>query len=86
MTSADQRDEQPGTTGRGISDDQLPEDLQPGEDNPLAVGLDPDDPDTPDPEELDVLGGKHAEQAGGQDSEQDSEQDAEQDAEQDSDA
>lgn len=25
----------------GISDDQLPEDLRPGEDNPLAEGLDP---------------------------------------------
>ena len=25
----------------GISDDQLPEDLQPGEDNPLAEGLEP---------------------------------------------
>ena len=25
----------------GISDDQLPEDLQPGEDNPLAVPLEP---------------------------------------------
>ncbi len=24
----------------GISDDQLPDDLQPGEDNPLAEGLD----------------------------------------------
>ncbi|WP_435747892.1 hypothetical protein [Nocardioides sp. SYSU DS0663] len=25
----------------GITDDQLPEDLQPGEDNPLAEGLEP---------------------------------------------
>jgi hypothetical protein len=25
----------------GISDEQLPDDLQPGEDNPLAEGLDP---------------------------------------------
>jgi hypothetical protein len=25
---------------RGIGDDELPEDLQPGEDNPLAEGLD----------------------------------------------
>ncbi len=29
----------------GITDDQLPEDLQPGEDNPLAEPLDPDDVD-----------------------------------------
>jgi hypothetical protein len=26
--------------GRGIGDDELPEDLKPGEDNPLAGGLD----------------------------------------------
>jgi hypothetical protein len=26
--------------GRGIADEDLPEDLQPGEDNPLAAGLD----------------------------------------------
>ena len=32
----------------GISDDQLPEDLQPGEDNPLAEPLDPDDEATKD--------------------------------------
>ena len=36
----------------GISDDQLPEDLQPGEDNPLAEPLDPEDEDTKSPEEL----------------------------------
>lgn len=36
----------------GISDDQLPEDLQPGEDNPLAEPLDPDDEATKDVEEL----------------------------------
>jgi len=36
----------------GISDDQLPEDLQPGEDNPLAVPLDPDDEATKDADEL----------------------------------
>ena len=39
------------TTGR-ISDEQLPEDLQPGEDNPLAEPLDPEDEDTKSPEEL----------------------------------
>ena len=42
----------------GIDDEQLPEDLQPGEDNPLAQPLDED----VDTEELDVLQGKHAEQ------------------------
>ena len=36
----------------GISDEQLPEDLQPGEDNPLADPLDPDDAATKDAEEL----------------------------------
>lgn len=43
MTSAS--DEQPDgeKTTAGISDDQLPEDLQPGEDNPLAEPLDPDE-------------------------------------------
>ena len=38
----------------GISDDQLPEDLQPGEDNPLAEPLDPDDEATKDQEELEM--------------------------------
>ncbi len=46
------------TETAGIDDEQLPEDLQPGEDNPLAEGLDED----VDTEELDVLGGKQAEQ------------------------
>lgn len=42
----------------GIGDDQLPEDLQPGEDNPLAEGL--DDEETVD----DLLtGGKTAEES-----------------------
>lgn len=42
----------------GIGDDQLPEDLQPGEDNPLAEGL--DDDETVD----DLLtGGKAAEES-----------------------
>ena len=57
MTSSS--DEQTGTSGRGIDDDQLPDDLQPGEDNPLAEPLD----DDVDPDDLDVLdGGKGAEQ------------------------
>jgi hypothetical protein len=38
----------------GISDDQLPEDLQPGEDNPLAEPLDPDDEATKSQEELEM--------------------------------
>jgi hypothetical protein len=52
-------DEQPEHPQQGITDEQLPEDLQPTDDNPLAQPL-PDD--APDPEELDVLGGRHAEQ------------------------
>ena len=36
----------------GVTDDQLPEDLQPGEDNPLAEPLDPDDESTKDRDEL----------------------------------
>ena len=43
-----------GATLGGISDDQLPEDLQPGEDNPLAEPLDPDDEDTKSREELEM--------------------------------
>ena len=40
-----------------IEDEDLPEDLQPTDDNPLAKPLtDEDDPKSP--EELDVLGGK----------------------------
>ena len=35
MTNTSDEDED-----RGIGDDELPEDLQPGEDNPLAEGLD----------------------------------------------
>ena len=45
-------DTQPETTG--ISDDQLPEDLPPGEDNPLAEPLDPDDEATKDPDTLEM--------------------------------
>jgi len=50
-------DEQPTNA---IQDEDLPEDLQPTDDNPLAQPLtDEDDPKSP--EELDVLGGKTAE-------------------------
>lgn len=45
------------TTGEGITDDQLPEDLVPSEDNPLAEGLDPDEV----PDDVDLLEGKDAE-------------------------
>ena len=38
----------------GISDDQLPEDLKPGEDNPLAEPLDPDAEETKSREELEM--------------------------------
>ncbi|MBS2938656.1 hypothetical protein KDN32_13005 [Nocardioides sp. J2M5] len=38
----------------GISDDQLPDDLQPGEDNPLAEPLDPDAEETKSREELEM--------------------------------
>jgi hypothetical protein len=34
-----------GEPQTGITDEMLPEDLQPGEDNPLAEPLDPDDVD-----------------------------------------
>ncbi|MCB8957555.1 MAG: hypothetical protein H6529_13890 [Nocardioides sp.] len=47
-----------------IDDEDLPEDLQPSEDNPLAVPLDEDAEGTKSREELDVLGGKAPEQAG----------------------
>jgi hypothetical protein len=49
-------DEQPT---QAIEDEDLPEDLRPTDDNPLAKPLtDEDDPKSP--EELDVLGGKGA--------------------------
>jgi hypothetical protein len=43
----------------GISDDKLPEDLQPSEDNPLAEPLDED----VDVEDLEMDGGKTPEQS-----------------------
>ena len=49
------RDEAPE---QGITDDQLPEDLKPSEENPLAEPLD----DEVDPGDLDMEGGKGAEQ------------------------
>ena len=41
----------------GVRDEDLPEDLQPSEDNPLAEPLDTDEVD---PDDLDVTGGKTA--------------------------
>ncbi len=38
----------------GISDEQLPDDLQPGEDNPLAEPLDPDAEETKSRDELEM--------------------------------
>jgi hypothetical protein len=54
--------------GHGIDDEQLPEDLRPGDDNPLAQGL--DDAETAgdlDPGEL-LQEGKRAEQGDDSDS------------------
>lgn len=52
----------------GISDDQLPEDLVPSEDNPLAEGLDPDEV----PDDLDLLGeGRDAEESASDDAAED---------------
>jgi hypothetical protein len=56
--------ESPDETDLGIDDDQLPEDLQPSDDNPLAQPLSEED-DPKSPEELDVLGGKEPEESGG---------------------
>ena len=51
----------------GISDDQLPEDLQPGDDNPLAEGLEPTETAGDlAPGEL-LQEGKHADQDGDED-------------------
>ena len=46
------------TPVEGISDDELPDDLVPGDDNPLAAGLDPEET----PEDLEVLEGKGADE------------------------
>lgn len=47
----------------GISDEDLPEDLQPTDDNPLAQPLDEDDAKSP--EELDMHGGKTPDESDG---------------------
>jgi hypothetical protein len=51
----------------GITDDQLPEDLVPSEDNPLAEGLDPDEV----PDDVDLLEGKDAEESESDDATED---------------
>ena len=51
----------------GISDDKLPEDLQPSEDNPLAEPLDED----VDVEDLEMDGGKTPEESDDEDSSDD---------------
>ena len=50
-----------GNERHGIEDEDLPEELQPTDDNPLAQELDQDEAKSP--EELDVLGGKKPEQS-----------------------
>ena len=57
------------TEAAGIRDEDLPEDLQPGEDNPLAESPDPDEVDR---DELDLQGGKTAEQSDDEEDEGDS--------------
>ena len=51
----------------GISDDKLPEDLQPSEDNPLAEPLDED----VDVEDLEMDGGKTPEESDDEDASSD---------------
>jgi hypothetical protein len=46
----------------GIQDEDLPEDLQPDE-NPLAQPLDEDAEETKSPDELDMHGGKTADES-----------------------
>jgi hypothetical protein len=59
------------TENTGIEDEDLPEDLRPTDDNPLAQDLDEDEARSR--EELDVLGGKTPEQSTGEGDEGDSE-------------
>lgn len=56
----------PGMT-EGISDEQLPDDLVPSEDNPLAEGLDPDEV----PDDVDLLEGKDADESESDDATED---------------
>ena len=56
----------------GIRDEDLPEDLQPGEDNPLAESPDPDELDR---DALDLYGGKDPEESGDAGSRDDGDED-----------
>lgn len=58
MTNSSDETAEQGTEDMGIGDDQLPEDLQPTEDNPLAQPLD----DEVDPGDLDMEGGRGADE------------------------
>ena len=63
------------TTGEettGIDDEQLPEDLRPTDDNPLAQPLDEDEATSP--EELDMKGGKTPDESPDEGDEGDSEE------------
>ncbi|MGH3346752.1 MAG: hypothetical protein ACRDO4_07200 [Nocardioides sp.] len=55
----------------GIRDEDLPEDLQPSEENPLAEPLDED----VDRDDLDVQGGKTPEESDDEDSDEDKDED-----------
>ncbi len=64
---SEKKDEKKDNSGVGISDDQLPEDLVPSEDNPLAEGL-------PDGETVDddlLAEGKRADDADDEQSDDD---------------
>lgn len=50
----------------GVPDEDLPQDLVAGEDNPLAEGLDPDADDTPSAEDLDLHGGTDVDERAGE--------------------
>jgi hypothetical protein len=58
MTDSSTEDQPQADDAAGITDEQLPEDLRPSEDNPLAQPLDEDEA----LDDLDVTGGKPAEQ------------------------
>ncbi len=58
MTDSSTEDQPDTDDAVGITDERLPEDLRPTEDNPLAQPLD----EEVSPEDLDVHGGKPAEE------------------------
>ena len=77
--SEHESEHQSGHQSEGISDEQLPEDLRPSEDNPLAEPLD----DDVEVDDLDMGGGKTPEQS--EDDQQDDQPDDQPDDQQDSD-